>query len=502
MFIKKIAGIAAAACIAANAYALPPNAVLDIPVINLSGASAQDEGIEALFGTLCLPGTLDIYRDNGANPGSAYRAFSCQLDSAQVSTPPLTNPNIMVRKRSAGGSGQGVNPLTDNLPGGPVKTIDFMIVSAANCVTNGPGEWLCSATGAGLQQAKPTAGVSDVDPGMFRGVNTPANTLPVNPAVLSGLTIKPAAALVFGIPVTLGLRNALQEVQINAGLVPVGCIGSETIDCMPSLTSAEVASIMSGQISSWSKFIVPNSGGSLVPFTSAVATPPGSPLVAICRRVDGSGTQATTNANFLDNPCTSSAPTPVNASVFGGPTVVLNSGSGNVENCLEDFNDGTNTAGGNPASRTFWAVGVQSLEKNADLAFNYRFVKIDGVAPILENVYNGSYKDWSEQSFQWRAPGQPDVPNTNQLAILNTLSTLAGSPATLGSIDAAQFTHSFGVSGFLALTRLGNSLAANAVFNPLLPITPYTHAPSGSSLDNCRTPVIDRTISQFPSFGF
>jgi hypothetical protein len=54
-----------------------------------------------------------------------------------------------------------------------------------------------------------------------------------------------------------------------------------------------------------------------------------------------------------------------------------------------------------------WAIGVQSLEKNApDITANtfpndYRFIKIDDSAPCLTNVHAGDYWDYARQSMQY-----------------------------------------------------------------------------------------------------
>ncbi len=488
MMFKKL-GILATACLAANAYALSPTDSPDIEIF-MSGASAQDNNIEALFGQLCVAGTLDIFRDNSANPGSAHRAFFCNINSSQVPGLSLTNPAVLFHKRSAGGSAQGVNPVIDGAP------IAAMVINNNNCTQVGvTNEWLCTINIAGdLMQVVSTAGVSDVNPEMFVGVNTPAGFDPVDPVVVANtMDVTGAAALVFGIPVTTGLRDALQEIRINAGQLPAGCIGINNKRCMPSLSRHQIASLFSGQIQNWDQIVTTNHVGT--PFTQAVSTVPAptNNQVAICRRVNGSGTQAQFNAKFLNNPCTASAVPPASVSnPVNGPIVILNSGAGDVDLCLNDFNNGTNLTGANPSSAKFWAIGVQSTEKNANIANDYRFIRIDGIPPTIKTAARGTYLDWVELTYQWKKPGQPNAPSANQLAILEKVASDAGSPSILAAVNESEFFHPWGRAGYLALSTNGHKTTANTFFDKLNPVIPYTHKPAGGSLNNCNVPVIDR----------
>jgi len=66
---------------------------------------------------------------------------------------------------------------------------------------------------------------------------------------------------------------------------------------------------------------------------------------------------------------------------------------------LRELDAGVNTIG-TAFNNTYttggarWAIGVQGLEKNANQAEAWRFVKIDGIAPTLANVAKGKYHDW------------------------------------------------------------------------------------------------------------
>ena len=478
---KKLSVAVSAAMISTSAFALAPTETPDIEIF-MSGASAQDKGIAALFQDLCVTGTLDVYKDvaNPAKPGKAHSAFFCNIDSTKVAGLSTTNPKVLFHKRSAGGSAQGVNPVIDE------QAIDAMVINNGNCTNTAPGEYQCTIGAAGdLVPVISDAGVSDVNPEMFVGENTPAGSVDVDATtVASKMTVKGAAALVFGVPVTTTLRNALQEAQFG---VADACVGSDTEACMPNLTSNQVASIISGSVKSWSDFTV---GGT--PLTSIATTTPSSTDVTVCRRTNGSGTQAQMNAKFLNYPCTAGALTPdaVGGGFFGGPKIHLNSGSGDVTLCLNDLNNGTNLSGINAFGTTAWAVGVQSTEKNADLGDDFRFVKIDGYAPTLANAAAGRYMDVVELTYQWRNSGANALTG-DKLSIVDTIATNAASPSIIATKLNTGFVHPWGQGGYMALST--NGFTTSLPFDSANPVTPYTHAPAGLPLDNCRVPVTNGT---------
>jgi hypothetical protein len=208
--------------------------------------------------------------------------------------------------------------------------------------------------------------------------------------------------------------------------------------------------------------------------------------------VRGSGTQTQFNAKFLNYPCAGSAgaaPTEV-VNKLAGPITILNSGSGDVNLCLDDFNNGSNNGKTNTANVKAWAIGVQSTENNADLKNAYRFIKIDGVAPTLQEAAAGRYMDFAEVTWQWLKAGQKGAPTGDKLKIIQKVARDAGKPSILGGIDAS-FKHTFGNGGYLALTSSGNAAPANGILDLNNPVSAYTHAPGKVVLDNCRVPLVD-----------
>jgi len=483
------AALAAGTVLASGAaQALPPTDVPDIEIF-ASGATAQDKNIGQLFGELCVTGSLDTYKDtsNPSNPGSAHTAYFCTLDSSKVTGLSASNPKVLFHKRAAGGSAQGVNPVVDE------QEIDAMVINNGNCTLTSANNYGCSISGAGsLVKKVSDMGVSDVNPEMFVGQNTPAGSDDVSATKVSErLEVRSGGALVFNTPVTKALRDALQRAQIEAGTLTAGCAGQDTEACMPSLSRQMVASLFTGNIGKWSEIKVITSGGTSKPLTDyAVSGDTTDDKVYLCRRVNGSGTQAQFNAKFLNYPCTDSALTPSSASnPSSGPVVVLNSGSGDMDNCLKDFNDGSNDSTQNSGAVKAWAIGIQSTERNADASRNYRFVKIDGQAPTLENAFAGRYFDFAEVTYQWRKTGF-NGPTGDTLKIIEKIASDAGKPSIIAA-NNASFVHPFGNGGYLAVSANGFDVPADGKFDANNPVTPYSHAPGGLSLNNCRIPVVD-----------
>ncbi len=508
MKLKQIATAVSAVLLSGSVFAISPTTTPDLEIF-MSGASAQDKAIKALFSDMCVAGTLDTFKDNSnsSKPGKAHTAYYCTLDNAKVPNLTLTAPNVLFHKRSKGGSAQGVNPVIDEV------AINAMNINNANCTApdTAAGEtyYRCDITEFAADGVTQTgnlnlvvsdAGVSDVNPEMFVGENTPAGNNEVNAVTVGNkMVVKAAAALVFGVPVTTTLRNALQEAQFPGNttcttyaVAPTLADGTvnpafdalteprESEACMPSLTRNQVASIISGRIQNWGAFKI--NGVSLTD-PSIVSSVPDSTKVTYCRRVNGSGTQAQQNAKFLNYPCTAGALAPVvdPGNPFLGPLVQENSGSGDMSTCLNDFNNGTNL------HTAAWALGTQSTEKNADLADDYRFIKVNGIAPTLENAASGKYLDWAEQTFQWRNTTS-NGPTGDSLVVIETIAAQASTPTTIAGLNAS-FKHTWGDAGYMAVST-NFAPSTTGTLDLAAPVIPYTHAPKGK-LDNCVVPVVN-----------
>jgi len=432
MKLKQLSMAVAAAALSSQALALAPNVTPQMEIF-ISGASAHT------FDAAKIPGMT-------------------------------TNQTVLLHKRSKGGSGQGVQPVADAV------AIDAMNINNGNCTETAAGskDWRCTISNTGdLVQRVSHAGISDVEPALFVGLNVPEGAKPVTKAQLQELEVTSMNAVVFGIPVTTNLRNALQVAQ---GLTE----GVDDEANMPSLSKGQVAGLMSGAIPDWGLVMVNG-----VPLTEvAGVTPPvaegseGFSLVHVCRRVPGSGTQAQMNAKFLNTPCAAGVSEPLRADASDadfGPVVVENSGSGDLTSCLNDKFTANN-----------WAVGIQSLEKNADLDDDFRFIKIDGVAPTLENVASNKYFDWVETTMQWRKTNQK--PAGDVLNILKVIAKNASSPANINSLNAG-FDHPFAATPGAYLALSSNGHAPSIPFDGANPVAVSSHATSGKP-NSCATPLV------------
>ncbi|MCB1743287.1 MAG: hypothetical protein KDK91_23125 [Gammaproteobacteria bacterium] len=346
--------------------------------------------------------------------------------------------------------------------------------------------YVCSD--ASLVKAQiPDAGISDVEPTLFKGALAlnfgveprGVSAKPDAPFVDRGnLQLKAGPGLTFGTAVTIPMYDELQDDQAAAGMLPdcppLGAGGTDlatrdpardTIACMPSLPSPLIRSVFLGQITSWADFMP--YGLELDPTRVAKGND-----VHVCKRTNGSGTHAQFSVNFLGTNCRSVSNLAMveqndglSSSLFGVVGVYGNSGSSDMSDCLDalatgkgfdgDFDglppesfpgtgDSTVVPGedlaataipGDPLGRGYndkteaYAMGYQSLENNPDLAFSYRFVKVDGVAPTLDNVVAGTYKDVYYLTYQNRVAGgsadlktgavRTSAPSAAQVAVAN-----------------------------------------------------------------------------------
>jgi hypothetical protein len=444
-------------------------------------------------------------------------AVACWVTSAQVPGIATSPARVIFHKTNQGGSGTGVNPVEQSID------LPFLVVSTTggspNCAVSGTAKTTPAptsrpytdhdCTGGQTELRTPDGGTSDIEPNKFFGINTPANSAPFQN--LGNLKIYSVAHLVFGIAITKDLRDSLQRVLYPTASVchPTNgayAANAETDACMVNLNTNEIRSLLTGAVGSWDQVMVTPAGSSTpTALTTAVnaagGTLPTDNLVQICRRVNGSGTQAQANAILVGWPCDPDSDGNIGIQLPAtlsddevGPMVALNNGSGDVRKCLRSYNDGSNemTNPVKPEGATNykrWAVGIQSLENNANLADKYRFVKIDGYAPTLKNVHSGNYADWAAQSVQWR-----NNPATFEFPVFGgdidkIFAFLKDTWITIAAItnENAAYLHSFGQSGWMLEPKSGSGAPDN-VFNVARPINGYTRAPLGTP-NTCQAPV-------------
>ena len=497
----------------ASARALPP---LPAPQIELfiSGSTAQDELLENLIRltaglsgapNVCEPGSLDIYRGNLG--GTTDRVFYCRT-SANV--PGVAAGLRLAIYKSSGGSGEGVTPVSAATP---IPFLNLAKLSqTAPCTAGRPVKATAelaaytdhTACDGASRPVRPRAGLSDVNPELVGGVTGP-------------LTVRPQNQVVWGLPVSKNLRNALQTIQ---GLVPNSVPHDDplrdTEAAMPSLARAQVAAIFAGTMRSWDQFY-DSTGTPLTQSSLLAPRPPRDPdasgaspgayrpdassgsNVFICRRIAASGTQAAYEVHYLRARCESNAlqflaPNDGSNLAKGGDvnrlvriarpagSVFAGVGTADVRDCLDAH-----------AQFNRWAIGLLSTENVGNNGNRkYRYVKVDGVAPTLLNAYLGRWSHVTEQSMQWRKSFDPALTTTAEGQILNFLATNLGLPKVIAALNSG-FVHSWGQGGYLAPASSNFPAPRPPVTAESLRLNPVGGLTlSVGQLDDCHEPVVFR----------
>src|SRR5882672_2570870 len=509
--MRRVLAILPIALTASGAYALPPSPAPQAELY-ISGATAQDEALENLMRlkpgipgatNICEPGTLDIYR--GKIDGTAKRVFYCRTASNVLGLPP--GLRLAVHK-SSGGSGEGVTPVS---AGTAVPYIDLAKLPAAADCKEGKDERATedfmayrnhtACDGAG-KPVIPRAGISDVEPALVGGISQP-------------LTVRPQNQLVWGLPVTKNLRNALQAAQgLVRNIVPHDDPSRDTEAVMPSLSRAQVAGLFAGTVKTWDQ-LYDSTGRGRTRSTFLAPGPPANPdasgatpgayrpdrklggTVYVCRRIETSGTQASYDVHYLRHRCVKDSPpflAPNDSSDLknGGDVnklvrianpagnVYAGTGTGDVRDCLdahEQFNR--------------WAIGIlgtENIGNNGNREF--RYLKVDGVAPTLLNARNGRWTHVSEQSMQWRRSFDSQLDKTNEGKVLVFVATNMGVPRVIRALNSG-FVHPWGQGGYLAPWTVASDAlkppitAESLRDNPIAAMTRSLHG-----LNNCNEPLV------------
>ena len=214
----------------------------------------------------------------------------------------------------------------------------------------------------------PVGGFSDVEAALFPTIIGGGDVLS------KGLEGQANIGQVFGLAVSTPLYRALQAAQ---GVSAAAIAADTTFDpsIAPNITSEQYVSMIA-------------SGGAYQTDWSPII-PGSTKRIIVARRVDTSGTQASSNAFFLKNPCASGLsanliPAKAADSVLplgSGFEVFEGSSTGNVKTRLTT----AATAGD-------FAIGVVSAENDwrteAAATAGYRYVKIDGVHPEAGDTVN------------------------------------------------------------------------------------------------------------------
>jgi hypothetical protein len=418
--------------------------------IHLTGASASRAAVAGVVlndicGGSATNTTTTLY--NVAESGTAftfngnYWAITCKLPSAGATYIGLpVNTAIAFFKSDAGGSAQGVFPIFNNSDATFVQPAPLTGCTVATSTTT-PNPNIdrvytaCPAT----RIDKPNFGTSDVEPALFTGINVPNDANDPNvssypagglsPSDIAKLEVTPIFQTVFALAVNTNLYTAMfakQSLAAKKDAAGLACTTASTDEtCIPSVGYAEARSLLQGFEPNWRLLV------------NSVAPTLDSKLdsqVNICRRVQGSGTQAAANLALMGFPCNGSALTPAdyNASSSAAPDAVsafTNStlggltiaqyldanmggaptgtplvypamptgtafffegpGTGDVVSCLTRANNG----GG-------YALGHVSKENVPNA--NWKHVRLEGAYPSRDNLKVGRYDYAVESTLQWQ----------------------------------------------------------------------------------------------------
>jgi hypothetical protein len=395
-------------------------AVPDANIVYMSGASAPDNFLASVATTMFQPGFTTITGTGDTN----YRAF-VGLASATNPIPGIAaGTQLILIKRSQGGSVWGVGPVAQ---ANNIRTLD---VKSAACIQGAnTTTYTCPVVGTdpvgsgnGVGGRIPDIGVSDVEPALFK---TPYNTENGAPQ----LTAAELASLV-----TLPVN------QLMMGIVATNAVPATT-----HLSRSQYGGALAGKIDTWDQIEGTTAGDAMV----------------VCRRVNGSGTQSSYNWMFSGFPCNASTggfleTPPANAlNSFGydgahagttadpfiidpsaGLTIVENSGSGDVRNCLGSAYYGVDhivqgdsgkyykvlfsSVAGTPVPATVVtagagapaltrggpskAIGVLSFDSfsNANSAFAYRPLQANNTTPFTYTFTDTSGTPLSASGWSFR----------------------------------------------------------------------------------------------------
>jgi hypothetical protein len=468
---------------------------------------------------------LEIYTDTGS--GQAFVAYACMSNTAVISGSSV--PIAFVKENNAG-SGNALLPVGSAYAS---NQLSFPALSSLNCgtptgkatstaVVNGSsvpvGAAYSAFTCSGVTTASvsPNMGFADVDPALF-GAS----------ASSYGVKDGPTIDLVFAPAVSLGLYHALQSAQ--------GLTQDDALADVPSLTHGELNTIFTGQVTDWQYFsgytgsaaqavgsvavTFGNSGTSTLGSYEGKTSLPSTTTIHICRRDDYSGTEKTmeTALGGLANnggSCLSGVNNWVsstNSELLGSgwansatsSTVYANSSTGNLLKCLEANDAVGQFAIGYASVDNAW--GTNGTPAQSSLAADFRYIKVDGALPSIENAASGRYSIFAQSVYT--IPANSSQPNSLSggaaLALQNAITGTHGLGyyKVVEAVNALdQWSNPTFHGGLLAIpsgagtgpnTPVGVS-ATNAQFF-VDPVNMYYHttgsvdtAANPSAIDNCQ----------------
>lgn len=537
--------------VAGSAAAIDISTVPTANVVYASGSTAIDAALKAYFfnsvdsTTPCdsTKGTIDVY-NQGSGAASKFTAVACVSNSALVNdgASPPNSVNIAIIKEDNAGSLNGVtalqniafsgSPYTDGRLNFPtISQLTTSNCSASTAVAGTTSNNLQSytkhtCTGFTAAAITPQLGFADVEGTLFP---TTDPTTPV--ALASGPTVQ----VVFAPAVSLGLYHALQYVE--------GLTQDDLVADMPSLTTAQLSALYSGQVGSGGWSWLKSADGTKSVGTASVAfgisntaqcwtgtstgtsctTPgvsaPANTNVYICRRGRNSGTEVASEIYFNDANCAAgaypfkaiSSGTCATATTDGctwsqawvsSKSVFAGNGTGDLLDCL----NGHDAAG-------LFAIGFASVDNlsGSDQSTanrrDFRYIKVNGVVPSIENAAAGKYA-YLAQSFwyappssvAWSAANASGAVANALVTVMTTNSTQAlGTIGSVAGVNAASKMADQGFDGGVLVIPGNNGAApvtgASTAFAST-PVSTVTKTSSSSTTNNCVRPVTYNLASE------
>ena len=391
----------------------------------LSGASAMTFNIYDGWSAGCDVGSEHIF-SNLATPSSTNKPGSLKDINAYACTR-ASKVSVMYHNVDGGSFNAYAPHLTGTAPDGSTmplqlsrvgKLDDVVCTVSGNTWTNADGavipvEYGCAkvnpVTAPDGGPVKPAGGFSDVELSMWGFTVSAAIGTEANAAMVQ----------TFGIGVTPVLYRAMQVAQ---GLY-VDVAAANTSDASydpanaPTITKAQYAAIVNNGTTPYH-----------TDWTALAGSAGTGKAVYLQRRTSTSGTQASSNAFFLNKPCSANAGTPAALANSTSTFIIAEqSSTGGVKTALTT----ANTAGN-------FAIGILSLENDwraeSSSASGFRFVKLDGVHPeagdttyARKTTVTGQYPLAMEvKSFKSKWAQTND---TFGYALITSITTALGKPA-------------------------------------------------------------------------
>ena len=426
-------------------------------VVYSGGGSAEPQPIETAFCRLF--NNVDLYSDAQKSPSGSYMILYGTAINAIGSIPAGTNVLYFYKFNGGSYPNGGIPQAGSQSAAGTAQQLNYpttaSVLGTASLLTAGTQGTVCTAAQKGLptygytptlgNNQIPDFGITDVEVSLFSSFNNPT-TLPLVTVGSPSLVYD----LVEGVAVTHSLFT---------GTGPSGAALSG-INKKTNFTRAEVAGILSGNVTDWHDIYADNG--------SPVA-PAGTGIILIDRNV-GSGTKAGGTSYFLGFPgLGTSAVTPNSVSNLAGdgngagglngagygPALVLSQTSQDVLDTsssavVKDLTSANNAS--------LLAIAILSVDNppalNQSTGGNpYDFTKINGVAmdgnsasdningstgSSYINVINGSYDFFYQVNFNERSGFSTGAP-ANNAAFAAGLKAAMQSPSLAGVNAGVQF---------------------------------------------------------------